>query len=82
MPLSKEQNSKEIEAAIQAFKAWRSSREKMCRIPDRLWKIAAKLSRQYPISTICENLGLNWWIWQIWCQASRFGARPVPGQFF
>jgi hypothetical protein len=32
----------------------------MCRIPDRLWKIAAKLSPQYPISTICENLGLNW----------------------
>ena len=32
----------------------------MCRIPDRLWKIAANLSPQYPISTICENLGLNW----------------------
>ena len=60
MPLSKEQNSKEIEAAIQAFKAWRSSREKMCRIPGHLWKVAAKLSPQYPISTICRNLGLNW----------------------
>jgi hypothetical protein len=60
MPLSKEQNSKEMEAAIQAFKAWRSSREKMCRIPGHLWKIATKLSPQYPISTICRNLGLNW----------------------
>ena len=60
MPFPKEQNSKEMEAAIQAFKDWRSTREKMCRIPDRLWKIAAKLSPQYPIRTICENLGLNW----------------------
>jgi len=60
MALPKEQNSTEMEAAIQAFKDWRSTREKMCRIPDRLWNIAAKLSPQYPISTICENLGLNW----------------------
>lgn len=60
MPLPKKQNSPEMEAAIQAFKDWRSTREKMCRIPDRLWEIAAKLSPQYPISTICENLGLNW----------------------
>lgn len=60
MPLPKKQNSTEMEAAIQAFKDWRSSREKMCRIPGRLWKIAAKLSPQYPISTICRNLGLNW----------------------
>jgi hypothetical protein len=60
MPLPKEQNSTEMEAAIQSFKDWRSSREKMCRIPDRLWKIAAKLSPRYPISTICRNLGLNW----------------------
>jgi hypothetical protein len=60
MQLPKDQNSKEMEAAIKAFKDWRSTREKMCRIPERLWKIAAKLSPQYPISTICENLGLNW----------------------
>ena len=60
MPLPKEQNSPEMKAAIKAFKDWRSSREKMCRIPDRLWEIAAKLSPQYPISTICGNLGLNW----------------------
>jgi hypothetical protein len=60
MPLPKEQNSTEMEAAIQAFKDWRSSREKMCRIPGRLWKVAAKLSPQYPVSTICRNLGLNW----------------------
>jgi hypothetical protein len=49
-----------MDSAIQAFQDWRSNRKKMCRIPDRLWKIAAKLSPQYPISTICENLGLNW----------------------
>jgi hypothetical protein len=60
MPLPKEQNSTEMEAAIQSFKDWRSSREKMCRIPGRLWKVAAKLYPQYPISTICRNLGLNW----------------------
>jgi hypothetical protein len=60
MPLPKEQNSQEMEAAIKAFKDWRSTREKLCRIPDHLWKIAAKLSPQYPISTICNNLGLNW----------------------
>jgi hypothetical protein len=60
MPLPKEQKSPEMEAAIHAFKDWRSSRKKMCRIPDRLWEIAASLSPRYPISTICENLGLNW----------------------
>ena len=60
MPLPKEQNSKEMEDAIKAFKDWRSTREKMCRIPDRLWEIAAKLSPIYPINTICKNLGLNW----------------------
>jgi hypothetical protein len=60
MPLPKEQNSKEMEAAIKAFKDWRSTREKMCRIPDRLWEIAAKLSHRYPINIICKNLGLNW----------------------
>ncbi len=52
--------SSDMEAAIQAFQDWRSNREKKCRIPDRLWKIAAKLSPQYPINTICKNLGLNW----------------------
>ena len=60
MPLPKEQNSREMEAAIKAFKDWRSSREKMCRIPERLWKIATGLSPQFPINTICNNLGLNW----------------------
>lgn len=60
MPLPKEQNSREMEAAIKAFKDWRSSREKICRIPERLWKIAAKLSLRYPINKICKNLGLNW----------------------
>ena len=60
MPLPKEQNSPEMEAAIKAFKDWRSTREKICRIPERLWKIAAGLSPQFPINTICKNLGLNW----------------------
>ncbi len=60
MPLPKEPKSTEMDSAIQAFKDWRSNREKMCRIPGRLWKIASKLSPQYPISTICRNLGLNW----------------------
>jgi hypothetical protein len=60
MSLPKEQNSTEMEAASKAFKDWRSTREKKCRIPDRLWKIAAKLSPIYPINTICKNLGLNW----------------------
>jgi hypothetical protein len=60
MPLLKEQNSREMEAAIKAFKDWRNSREKICRIPERLWKIAAGLSPQFPINTICKNLGLNW----------------------
>lgn len=60
MPLPKEQNSRKMEAAIKAFKDWRSTRKKKCRIPDRLWKIAAKLSHRYPINIICKNLGLNW----------------------
>jgi hypothetical protein len=60
MPLPKEQNSRKMEAAIKAFKDWRSTREKKCRIPDRLWKIATKLSHRYPINIICKNLGLNW----------------------
>ena len=60
MPLPKEQNSREMEAAIKAFKDWRITREKKCRIPDRLWKIAAKLSLRYSISIICKNPGLNW----------------------
>jgi hypothetical protein len=60
MPLSKEQKTPEMEAAIKAFKDWRSSREKLCRIPDHLWEIASQLSPQYPISTVCNNLGLNW----------------------
>lgn len=60
MPLPEEQSSPEMEAAVKAFKDWRSNREKLCRIPEHLWKVAAKLSPQYPISTICENLGLNW----------------------
>ena len=60
MPLSKEQNSREMESAINAFKDWRNSREKICRIPERLCKIAAGLSPQFPINTICKNLGLNW----------------------
>jgi hypothetical protein len=60
MPLPKEQNTPEMEAVIKAFKDWRSSREKLCRIPEHLWEISAQLSPQYPISTICNNLGLNW----------------------
>lgn len=57
---SKSFKESEMESAINAFKDWRSNREKKCRIPDRLWEIAAKLSQQYPINTICGNLGLNW----------------------
>jgi hypothetical protein len=62
MPLSKELNSAEMASAIKSFKAWRSSREKMCRIPNHLWQIAANLSTQYhyPLNTICKKLGLNW----------------------
>jgi len=62
MPLSNEQKSSEMDTAIQAFKSWRSNREKLCRIPDHLWQIAANLSTQYhyPLSTICKELGLNW----------------------
>jgi hypothetical protein len=60
MSESKSFKESDMESAINAFKDWRSNREKMCRIPDRLWKIAAKLSPKYPINTICGNLGLNW----------------------
>ena len=62
MPLSKELNSTEMDSAIKAFKDWRNSREKICRIPDHLWQIAANLSTQYhyPLNTICKKLGLNW----------------------
>ncbi len=62
MPLSKELNSTEMDSAIQAFKTWRSTREKVCRIPDHLWQIAANLSTQYhySLNTICKKLGLNW----------------------
>ena len=54
--------SSDMEAAIQAFKDWRRSREKRCRIPDHLWKMAANLStnHHYPLNIICINLGLNW----------------------
>jgi hypothetical protein len=54
--------SSDMEAAIQAFKDWRTSREKRCRIPDHLWKMAANLStnHHYPLNIICNNLGLNW----------------------
>lgn len=62
MPVSKELYSAEMNSAIQAFKTWRSTREKLCRIPDHLWQIAVNLSTQYnyPTNTICKNLGLNW----------------------
>jgi len=62
MPVTKELNSAEMKSAIQAFKTWRSTREKRCRIPEYLWQIAVNLSTQYqyPINTICKNLGLNW----------------------
>ena len=62
MPLSKELNWAEMDSAIQVFKTWRSTREKLCRIPDHLWQIAANLSTQYhyPLGTICKQLGLNW----------------------
>ena len=62
MPLSNELKSSEMDSAIQAFKSWRSNREKMCRIPEHLWQIAANLSTQYhyPLNTICKKLGLNW----------------------
>lgn len=62
MPVTKELNSAEMKSAIQSFKTWRSTREKRCRIPEYLWQIAVNLSTQYqyPINTICKNLGLNW----------------------
>ena len=49
-----------MDTAIQVFHDWRSNRKKKCRIPERLWKIAANLWPQYPIRTIYDNLGLNW----------------------
>lgn len=60
MSLSKQLITQEMDIAIHSFREWRNTREKKCRIPERLWKIAARLSPRYPISTICENLGLNW----------------------
>ena len=62
MPLSKDLNSKEMGYTVEAFKAWRSSRKKISRIPDHLWEMASNLSLQYhyPLNRICKKLGLNW----------------------
>jgi hypothetical protein len=60
MALSKQLITHEMDIAIHFFREWRNTRAKKCRIPERLWKIAASLSPQYPINIICKNLGLNW----------------------
>jgi hypothetical protein len=60
MALSKQLVTHEMDIAIHSFREWRNTREKKCRIPERLWKIAASLYPLYPINIICENLGLSW----------------------
>ena len=60
MPGLKDELSSDMEAAVHSFKEWRHTRKKMCRIPEHLWKMAANLSNHYPLSTISQNLGLNW----------------------
>jgi hypothetical protein len=60
MPNSQQLITHEMDIAIHSFREWRNTREKKCRIPERLWKIAASLYPRYPISIICDNLGLNW----------------------
>ena len=60
MSFSKSQKESDLPSVIAAFKSWRNNREKICRIPDHLWELAASLWPRYPVDTIRKNLGLNW----------------------
>lgn len=59
MPKTKSLATADMTAAQQIFSDWRATREKRCRIPDGLWKVASDLTAHYPISTVCKNLCLS-----------------------
>ena len=59
MPEKKSLATADMTAAQQIFADWRATREKKCRIPDGLWKVASDLAAHYPISTVCKNLCLS-----------------------
>ncbi len=42
------------------FETWRKNRRKKKRIPSRLWKEAARLSEDYPLSQISTALRVNY----------------------
>ena len=42
------------------FETWRKNRRKKKRIPPRLWKAAASLSEDYPLSQISTTLRINY----------------------
>lgn len=60
MSISKIPKECDLPSVIDAFKSWRNTREKICRIPDHLWELAVNLWPRYPVDTIRKNLGLNW----------------------
>ncbi len=50
----------DLEALRQRFAHWRQSGRKGRRIPDKLWRDAAKLTRIHSISRVAQGLGLDY----------------------
>lgn len=50
----------ELEALRQRFEHWRQSGRKGRKIPDELWRDAARLTRTHSINRVAQGLGLDY----------------------
>ena len=64
-----------LEAARRRFEEWRRTRAATERIPDRLWRSAAKLARRYGVFRTARTLGLDYM-----CLKRRAGLAKTPAR--
>jgi len=49
-----------LEKARDRFEAWRKSREKRSAIPERLWRLAARLAQDFGVHPVAKALRVNY----------------------
>ena|ERR1700689_1155703 len=68
----------DLAEARSRFQAWRNRRERGCRIPERLWALAAKLATHYGVSRTSMALGLDYY--GLKKRAEEAGDQPQSGR--
>lgn len=56
----KEENFKDIEKVLKKFQSWRKEKKSTDRIPEKLWNLALKLTKNHPVACVAAKLALDY----------------------